>query len=181
MRPFCPTDLTILSMKTVRFVVTVFVILFANTLAVQSAEPERLAKPSIAILDFVMQGERPAVDNWAVGLADFVAMRFHERGVATLERQHLGYVLSERQLQQSGLVKTEDVIRSQLPWVKYLVKGTIASLSGSEFAIGISVVDAKSTSLVARHRATGVYPEGLSDTLDRLVGKIVGSSSSQYK
>lgn len=119
------------------------------------------SKQTIAVLDFVDESSSDPDDDWAIGLADLMFMELQKHGAHLLERRNIQYILSERQLHNNGFINTEDLIRKKLPWVRYLLKGTITRESSSDFYLTVSVVDAQTGSLLGEFNQTGQYPAHL--------------------
>ncbi len=113
-----------------------------------STRGEEGRPPTLAVLDFRMEGDSQTPDNWAVGLADFMELGLQEAGAPILSRMSIPLVLQERRLHAGGLVREEDRIQDRLPWVRYLVGGSVALKEGAACTLHVSLVDAQSAVVV---------------------------------
>lgn len=120
-----------------------------------SGEPD-----SVAVMEFAMIQDEEG-ENWAAGLSDFAMSLLQEYGVATFERKNLNYIFSEYRLHEQGFVKHEQIVRQKLPWIRYLLNGTIEKIGETDFSLTVSLTDTQSASEVARFSQAGKYPDGL--------------------
>ena len=111
-------------------------------------------------------------EDWAVGLSSFVEAELQSAGLPLVERRDIRMVLAERRLNESGVVRQQDLFRQRLPSVRYLVKGTIRPRDGDRFLVTVSAVDIGSGSEVARLEGEGAYPEDLVATVRRLTADL---------
>lgn len=115
---------------------------------------------SVAVMEFAMIQDEEG-ENWAAGLSDFAMSLLQEYGAATFERKDLNYIFSEYRLHEQGFVKPEQIVRQKLPWVRYLLNGTIEKKGETDFSLTVSLTDMQSASEVARFSQAGKYPDGL--------------------
>ncbi|MBA4366682.1 MAG: hypothetical protein C0403_03490 [Desulfobacterium sp.] len=159
------------------FQVFFLMIFFFSTLSLHAA----VVPDSVGVLDFEMANENEKVDNWAIGLADFLSLRLQESGIQIYERQFLQYIFAEHRLSEAGLLKPVDVFKHKLPWVNYLIKGSIQKQNEKEFHLEVSLISAKTGIETAGFMEQGKYPDDINEKINLVADKIADKISTKSK
>ena len=112
------------------------------SVAESSSDDKADTVATVGVLDITMEERGGSQDDWALGLADLLDLELQKRGLNTYERRDVRLVLGERNLQLSGQAGNDEVLRNFLPWVRYLVKGSVRRANGG-FVLSIGVVDVR--------------------------------------
>ena len=131
----------------------------------------------VAVLDVTME-EDGEIDNWALGLADFLELELQNRGLPVYARRDLHYVLDERRLTWSGLGKCRSTLIKKLPRVDYLVHGTVRKKGDQEFLLRISMAQVNSGREVTTIPKQGAYPADLPGVISACAGRLAGVLSA---
>ncbi|MBV6493968.1 MAG: hypothetical protein LDLANPLL_01992 [Turneriella sp.] len=148
----------------------VWLMVFAPLYAAPHANKK---KPAVAVLRFQNETKNKGLDFLGQSLADSVAARLSkEKKIRLVERNHLGAVLKEMELQQSGLFDGDTV---NLPIKKIpadiLVVGVYSGQSAT-LQVSIKAVDVTTASVIAMRRATGSV-DTIFSQLDALLSEFI--------
>ncbi len=140
--------------------------------AASSGHADSMPERSAAVLEFTISGNEEGGEDWAAGLADFTAAALQEHGVATFERSRLNYLLAEHKLQDQGFTQSIWAIRQKLPWVHFLVNGTVNKDKSAVFTLTLVLTDMSTGQEAARASKTGRYPDQIAEAASALAAQI---------
>lgn len=128
-------------MRTLRFLASLFLIVFPATAAAQ-------AKPVVAVLPFGFASTSSGVDTEALGsaLTDIVMAEFGKAAnIALVERTLVEDILKKQKLLLSGRVSDEEAVRAgRLLQAQYVVAGSVLMI-GKESQLSVRIVDVETS------------------------------------
>ena len=148
------------------------------SVAESSSDDKADTVATVGVLDITMEERGGSQDDWALGLADLLDLELQKRGLNTYERRDVRLVLGERNLQLSGQAGNDEVLRNFLPWVRYLVKGSVRRANGG-FVLSIGVVDVRDGLSVMTLDEKGDNPNRLAKALERMADRISASLAAK--
>lgn len=140
-------------------------------LASSKAADGSAASNAVAVIDFEMAGAG-STNDWALGVADLVALELQQLDIPIFERRSIRLVLAERQLAKLGVSDWRKLATARLPQVQYLVSGQMRRVSDRNCHLTLGLTEVRSGREAASFGSEANYPGGLLATIKTLAQQI---------